>query len=292
MRRKGVLVTGPTRTARELEIAAAAVRLPESPRMPVPSGEAMAMLTRRGLLPLSTLPDVPFPADLPEETAEALSERLRHYSFRLFLRGAIQQSGGFVPRQATRYLKPSQARECADVLASLGLAERLPRGRYRLIHPARTFGGTLEWYVARELRLRYGFEVATGVKCHAPGVGGDLDVVAAAEGRLFYLELKSSPPKNLSAGEVSAFFDRVRALGPDVSLFVVDTALRLGDKVLPMLASEMKSRGLGGGVAPRRLERQLWVLTPRLYAVNGERDLISNIGRAIAAALRALHSPL
>jgi hypothetical protein len=249
------------------------------------------MLVRRGLHPTTTLPDVPFPADLPERTAEMLAERLGHYAFRLFLRGAIQRPAGFAPQQATHYLEPAQARECANFLMNLGLAERLPRGRCRLIHPARTFGGTLEWYVSRELRLRYGFEVAAGVKCHAPGVGGDLDVVAAAEGRLFYLELKSSPPKNLSAGEVSAFFDRIWLLGPDVSLFVIDTALRLADKVLPMLVSEMDHRGLGGGAAPRRLERQLWALTPRLYAVNGERDLVTNIGRAIAAGLRAFHTP-
>jgi len=81
--------------------------------------------------------------------------------------------------------------------------------------------------------------VATGLKVRAPGVGGDLDVVAAAEGKLLYLELKSSPPKHLSATEVAAFVDRVRALRPDLTVFVMDTALRLSDKVLPLLAGEL-----------------------------------------------------
>ena len=39
--------------------------------------------------------------------------------------------------------------------------------------------------------------------------------------------------------EVAAFFDRLRLLRPDVALFVVDTALRLGDKVVPMLGAEL-----------------------------------------------------
>ncbi len=73
-------------------------------------------------------------------------------------------------------------------------------------------------------------------------MGGDFDVIAAAEGKLVYLELKSSPPKNLTVAEVGAFFDRLQVLRPDLALFVVDTALRLSDKILPMLREEMGRR--------------------------------------------------
>jgi hypothetical protein len=252
----------------------------------------MAMLTRRGLRPEKTNPDVPFPVDIQEETADRLSERLGHYAFRLFLRGAIQRAQGFAPEQATRYLTRTQAKECADFLAALGLAERVSLARYRLIHPARSFGGTLEWYVARELRRRFGFDVATGVKCHMHGMGGDLDVIAAGEGKLFYLELKSSPPKNVSVSEVSAFFERMRTIRPDITLFVMDTALRLTDKVLPMLRAELERQTERKVAMPSRITRQLWALTPRLYAVNGHPDLVSNIGRAIAEGLLSLHPPL
>jgi hypothetical protein len=117
-------------------------------------------------------------------------------------------------------------------------------------------------------------------------------VVAAAEGKLAYLELKSSPPKNLSVREVAAFFDRVHLLRPDLTLFVVDTALRLSDKVLPMLVAELEHRRGDTKLAPRRLERELWALTPHLYAVNGRPDLIANLGRALAEGLRALSPPL
>ena len=42
----------------------------------------------------------------------------------------------------------------------------------------------------------------------------------------------SSPPKHLTNGEITAFFDRVRLVRPDLAFFVVDTALRLSDKVV------------------------------------------------------------
>lgn len=249
------------------------------------------MLARRGLQTRPAPRDLPFPPDLAEETADRLSDYLGHYAFRLFLRGAIQKAPGFAPEEATRYLSAAQARALTEALVRLELAVPVTEGRYRFRHPARSFGGTLEWYVGRELGRRFGLDVATGLKVRAPGVGGDLDVVAAAEGKLIYLELKSSPPKHLSATEVAAFFDRVRALRPDITVFVMDTALRLGDKVLPMLAAELGGRLGHGRIEPRRVRREVWALTPHLYAVSAKPDLLGNIARAIAEGLRALSPP-
>ncbi len=275
------------RSAFELESRSALAESPRAATLPIPCGEAMAMLARRRLRPEKTAGDVPFPQPFDGEAAEKFSEMLGHYAFRLFLRGAILKSPGFQPADTTRYLMEAQSKSYAEVLVDLGLLERNERGRYKLKWPAHSFGGTLEWYVGRELAHKYGFDVATGVKIHARGVGGDLDVVAAAEGKLVYVELKSSPPKNLAAREIAAFCDRLLLLRPDVSLFVVDTALRLSDKVLPMLVKEFRRRGIGDS-KPRRIGSQLWALTPHVYTVNGSRDLMANIGKAIAAGFLAL----
>jgi hypothetical protein len=274
------------RTARELEEDAAVEPAPSRPRAAPHGSEALAMMVRRGFSPSFTTPDVPFDPDLPEGDAERLTEALDHYAFRLFLRGAIQHPEGFLPDEATRFLTPAHAAERAAQAASLGLVERLPGGRFRLTQPAMSFGGTLEWYVARRLRSRFALDAAFGVKFHAPGVGGDLDVIAAAEGRLVVLELKSSPPKHLGAEEVGAFFDRLDALRPHVAIFAVDTALRLADKALPLLVEALGRRGVTR--APVRVERELWALTPHVYAVNAKPDLVANVGRALAEGLRAL----
>src|SRR5512139_3845363 len=108
------------------------------------------MLRRRGLEPRPSPPDVPFPAGFDAAREEVLLERLAHYAFRLFLRGAILRPDGFGPGQATRYLPPEKARAAAEDLVALGLAARLARGRYRLLRRARSFGGTLEWWLGRE----------------------------------------------------------------------------------------------------------------------------------------------
>jgi hypothetical protein len=274
-------------TAQELELHAARAPAPQRTLLP-PGGEALAMLVRRGFQPTRARLDLPFPKNLDETVAERLVERLGHYAFRLFLRGAILRRGAFTPPEATRYLDAARAAAFAEELVGLGLAEREEGGRYRLRYTAHSFGGTLEWYVARELRGRFGFDVAVGVKFHAPAVGGDLDVVATAEGRLFYLELKSSPPKHLARDEVGAFFRRVRALRPHVALFVMDTSLRLSDKVLPLLQAELSTQP---PPAPRRVLREVWALTPHLYVLNAQQDLMGNIGIALAEGLRALAPP-
>ncbi|GEJ57037.1 hypothetical protein [Anaeromyxobacter diazotrophicus] len=276
----------PRRGARELELEAAA--RPAAPAAPAAAAgaagnEALAMLARRGLRPRVARPDVPFPRELDGALADALAARLGHYGFRLFLRGAIAGQGPFRPAEVTRYLTPAQAERAAEELVDLGLAARVDGGLVRLRWRARSFGGTLEWWVARELRRRLAADVAACVRSGAPGVGGDLDVVAAVEGKLVYVELKSSPPKHLMPAEVAAFLRRVRSLRPHLSLFAVDTALRLPDKVLPML---LEAAGRSG--PPRRLQRDCWEVAPRLYAVNARPDLVANLCLAIADGLHQL----
>jgi len=279
-------------SARELEFSAAKAGWMPVSINPAPESEVMAMLVRRGLRPSKTARDTPFPQPLDDSSADKLSNWLGHCAFRLFLRGAIKNSECFLPRETTSYISQVQLRHYSEVLVDLGLAEKLPQDRYRLKRTVASFGGTLEWYVGRELERRFGFEVETGIKLHIRGAGGDLDVVAAAEGKLVYLELKSSPPKNISAGEVGAFCDRLCILNPDLAFFVEDTALRLTDKILPMLTDEFRHRHYNLYSKPKRIAAQLWALTPRIYVVNGSRDLMANIGKAIASGFRAFSGSL
>ncbi|MGD0695338.1 MAG: hypothetical protein ABSB82_10850 [Terriglobia bacterium] len=61
---------------------------------------------------------------------------------------------------------------------------------------------------------------------------------------------------------------------------------------LPTLVTELEHRQGGPQVTPRRVQRELWAPTPRLYAVNGKFDLMANIGRALAEGLFALSPPI
>lgn len=275
--------------ARRLEETAAARDAPPDPGR-APRSEPLAMLVRRGLAPTQARPDLPFDPTLPAPALDAIAARLDHYAFRLFLRGAILAPAGFLPPEASRYLDAAGARALAEDCVALGLAERRPGGRYRLLTRARSFGGTLEWWLARRLGERLGLTTAIGVRTGAAGVGGDLDVVAAVEGKLLYLEAKSGPPKHLTAAELGAFLARVRAVRPHLTLFAMDTALRLADKVLPMFA-EALSRDGAPPPPPRRLVRETWALTPHLYLVSAKEDLVENCCRAVAEGLAALAPP-
>src|ERR1700737_5017009 len=95
-------------TALDLEREAAAAP-PLVKSVPAPEGEAMAMLVRRGLRPMRSRPDLPFPADLNEAFAARTSEQLDRYAFRLFLRAAILSRSPFEPAALTRYLSLTQA---------------------------------------------------------------------------------------------------------------------------------------------------------------------------------------
>src|SRR5512142_701646 len=117
------------RSAPEIEVAAAA----SAPRPTTPGlrgGEAIAMLVRRGLTPRLARRDVPFPREVRPEVLDALAERLGHYSYRLFLRGAILARGAFDPATVTRYVSAERARAIADDLVGLGLASSPTPGRY------------------------------------------------------------------------------------------------------------------------------------------------------------------
>src|SRR5262245_30493469 len=69
--------------------------------------------------------------------------------------------------------------------------------------------------------------------------------------------------ETLEPGRGRRVFDRVRLVRPDLALFVVDTALRLSDKVVPMLTDELARRSTATP-APRSVERDLWTLGRQL----------------------------
>jgi len=89
------------------------------------------------------------------------------------------------------------------------------------------------------------------------------------------------PPHNL--GElVSALIYLIDRAGKDTGELAIDD--------VPM--EELMKRRPKDGITPQRITPQLWMLTPHLYVVNGRRDLMANIGRAIGAGFLALSLPL
>ena len=208
-------------------------------------------------------------------------EMLHKYSFRLFLRDVIKHQKLFTPEQVTRYATPSITKEYLDYLVSLKLVKKTEIGYVLARGPIRSFGETLEWYVAEVFKREFGSAAVWGVKFKRPRVGGDYDVIAKIDGALFYVEVKSSPPKQIYDSEITAFFDRVADLTPAIAVFLMDTELRMKDKLVPMFEAEL-ARRFAYPPLITRLERELFHIQDRIFLVNAKESIIGNIEQVVS----------
>ncbi len=225
------------------------------------------------------------PADdllIPSKKYLAGYYRMLHkYSFRLFLRDVIKRQEFFTLEDVTRYATPAVTREYLDYLLSFRMIKKKPKGYALARGPITSFGATLEWFIAEILKREFGAEAVWGVKFKRPKVGGDYDVIAGFDGSLIYLEVKSSPPKQIYESEIAAFLDRVEDLAPSVSVFLMDTELRMKDKLVPMFEKELQKRYIEPPEV-LRMERELFRIRDRLFIVNAKESLIQNIEKVVS----------
>jgi hypothetical protein len=224
------------------------------------------------------IPDEPF--------RDGFYQVLHKYSFRLFLRDVIKHQERFTLEQVTRYTTTRVIRTYLAYLSDIGLIREGAAG-YSLVHrPIMSFGPTLEWYVAEFFRQEFGAEVLWGVKFRRPNVGGDYDVLAKLENMLLYAEVKSSPPKQVIDSEIAAFLDRVDDLAPEAALFLMDTELRMKDKVVPMFEQELAKR-MDKPPPVVRIERELFHIQDRIFIVNAKESIGRNIEKVVARFFQA-----
>jgi hypothetical protein len=206
---------------------------------------------------------------------------LHKYSFRLFLRDLIKRPDGFGLEDVTRYATPPVTREYIDFLAALRLIKKKTTGYVLAKGPVTSFGPTLEWYIAEMFKREFGSDAVWGVKFRRPNVGGDYDVIAKFDGSLIYIEVKSSPPKQIFDSEITAFFDRAEDLAPAVSVFFMDTELRMKDKLVPMFENEL-CRRYDRPPKVLRMERELFHVGDRIFIVNAKESIIRNMEKVMS----------
>jgi hypothetical protein len=212
----------------------------------------------------------------PEEQRDEYYRMLHKYSFRIFLRDVIKHQHAFTIDNVTRYATLDVTREHLKYATKIGLVEKKGDGYTLARRPIMSFGPTLEWYVAEVFRQEFGSEAVWGVKFRRPNVGGDYDVIAKFDGSLFYMEVKSSPPKQIYEREIAAFLDRVSDLSPEIAVFFMDTELRMKDKIVPMFESELNKR-FPRPPAVTRIERELFEIENRIFIINAKESIIRNI---------------
>ncbi len=206
---------------------------------------------------------------------------LHKYSFRLFLRDVIQHQDHFSPEDVTRYATASVTGGYIDYLLTIRLIKKKLKTYVLARGPITSFGPTLEWFIAEMFRREFFADTVWGVKFKRPKVGGDYDVIAKFNGSLLYAEVKSSPPKQIYDSEIAAFFDRVEDLAPAVAVFLMDTELRMKDKLVPMFEKEL-ARRFDDPPAVRRMERELFQINDRIFIVNAKESLLQNFEKVMS----------
>jgi hypothetical protein len=231
------------------------------------------------------------PADdllVPDEPFRgSFFEMLHKYSFRLLLRDVIKHQDRFTLEQVTRYSTVRVIRSYLNYLREVRLVEEGAAGYVLSRRPITSFGPTLEWYIAELLKREFGTDALWGVKFRRPKVGGDYDVLAKLDGSLLYVEVKSSPPKQVMTGEIAAFLDRVDDLAPEMAIFLMDTELRMKDKLVPMFEQELAKRS-SESPPVLRLERELFHVQERIFIVNAKESIKRNIGKVVGRYFRSV----
>jgi Holliday junction resolvase-like predicted endonuclease len=239
------------------------------------------MLQRRGLTPLQSTgrKDLLIIESLSADHQDEFYGRLKNYSFRLVLRDIIKRQTSFRLKELTRFCSLPKVKDHVLFLTRLGLVQPVEKN-FRLVSgPVKSFGDTLEWFMAKVFEKEFLAEVLWGIRLKNSARGGDFDLVARMEGELVYVEVKSSPPKHIEQREVISFLDRIEDLLPHIAFFFEDTELRMKDKIVPMFEEAIQQRH--GQEAPTRfpvtrLKNELFQINHQVFIVNSKRDVIEN----------------
>lgn len=242
------------------------------------------MLLRRGFRVLLKNPTgyLFFPPDLEKPFEDELYGMLKKYSFRIFIRDVIKNRRSFAVDDLLKYSTRGWVERYVDFLLERGVIAGETEGRYRLESEAVfSFGDTLEWFVANVFIREFDSPALWGVRLGDSVSGGDYDVIATVEGKLVYVEVKSSPPKNVEEAEVAAFLRRVEALSPAAAIFLEDTRLRMKDKIVPIFEGLLREKG----VEVKRMEEEKFCAGQKLFIINSKPDIVSNIGLCLRRLL-------
>lgn len=236
---------------------------------------------------------------LPEERFISEYYRSLHkYSFRLFLRDVIKHQQLFALKDVTRYATEETTKEYIDYLLRTGLAEKLNDACRLIKQPIKSFGPTLEWFLSETFKREFSAESTWGIKFKRPEVGGDYDLIAKIDGLILYMEIKSSPPKQIYANEIAAFIERISDLLPEIAIFFMDTELRMKDKIVPIFEDELKKmspdrvsnlfRLHAGSELPQvgRIEKELFHIENKIFIINAKDSIVNNLEKVLIRYFR------
>jgi hypothetical protein len=204
---------------------------------------------------------------------EIFYHHLHHYSFRLFLRDVITHRNQFTLNQLVLYCSNRVAKKYLHLLLKLGMIQQKGDQFFQLTNlNIHTFGETLEWYIAQVFIREFASPAQWGLQIKNQSPGGDFDILAEVDRRLIYVETKSSPPKGIHLNNVEGFLARVKMVSPDLALFLVDTHLRMEDKIILLF-----EQAQGRTTLIRQIARGIFSVGENILTLNTKPNVIQNI---------------
>lgn len=219
------------------------------------------------------------PPNLSADGRDRFYRLMRRYSFRLFLRDLIQFPNSGDIGALCRYCSPRTVRSYLKELSEIGIVSWNEAKGYELVRKGiPSFGPTLEWYVREILQREFLAPALFNLKLRHTQSGGDYDVVTIIAGCLAYIEVKSSPPRGVELPAISAFLERFRELQPQMAVFLVDTELRMMDKMVPLFTGSISQRQQWSGEAKvERLIHEIFHIDHRIYLTNSRKGIYTNL---------------
>jgi hypothetical protein len=80
--------------------------------------------------------------------------------------------------------------------------------------------------------------------------------------------------------EITAFFQRITDLSPELAIFFMDTELRMKDKIVPLFDQELKNR-FSEPPDIVRMEKELFQMQDRIFIINAKGGIIGNIQKVL-----------
>lgn len=221
-------------------------------------------------------------AELPqlEKHFNSFYRMMKKYAFRLLLHDLLSKLPQCAVEDLTHYCSAESVKRFLPELKKIGIIKAWDREKiYQNTGYNFSTGWILEWFITVLLARVFQAPSLFNVGLSGTKTGGDYDILSAWMGKLLYIEAKSAPPKGIHNPEIGAFLQRIFSLKPHLAIFIVDTHLRVKDKIVLMFEEELiKLLGVESlKTHPlERVEEQIFHLHHYIYIMNSKRSFERN----------------
>ena len=132
------------------------------------------------------------------------------------------------------------------------------------------FGDTLEWYIVKILLKEFSIPSISNVRIKGLSIGGDFDIFFLLLGKISYLEIKSSPPNNISIEEIENFIKRVDIINPYVSILFIDTTLNIKRNIIDNMKFLLKR--VNREFYEKNIRNGFYKVSKGIYVFNSKRS--------------------